>query len=85
MATVDVDRQEPQDVVGQGSMRAEGSDIEPFISTQLKLIQSDAVLRPVTLKYNLLRAEGQVAANSRNPAIQEAPIALKRLIIYRPP
>src|SRR4051812_11291601 len=46
-ATVDVDRQVPPGVIGAESNRAMINDADQFLATQVKLIQSDSVLRPV--------------------------------------
>ncbi len=45
--TIDIDRQEPAEVVGQDSMGTAANDNEAFLATQIKLIQSDSVVRPV--------------------------------------
>src|SRR5512132_1583290 len=55
--TIDIDRQTPTGVVGQEAMRTATSDAEQFLATQVRLIQSDSVLRPVAQKYNLLELE----------------------------
>ena len=52
-ATVDVDRQTPTGVIGQEAVRSTSNDADQFLATQVKLIQSDSVLRPVVEKYNL--------------------------------
>jgi capsular exopolysaccharide synthesis family protein len=87
-ATVDVDRQAPSDVVGEDSARsATLNDADQFLATQLKLIQSDAVLRPVAEKFDLLNREGQLDKNNPEKAQKaaNAPVALKRLKVTRPP
>ena len=87
-ATVDVDRQAPSEVVGEDSTRtAAPSDADQFLATQVKLIQSDAVLRPVAEEYHLLSREGQTnsASAEREQLLAEAPITLKRLKVTRPP
>ena len=61
-AAVDVDRQAPSGVVGQDSNRLSVNDADQFLATQIKLIQSDSVLRPVAQKYKLLEQEGQISA-----------------------
>src|SRR5580698_10162640 len=50
-ATVDVDRMIPTAVIGQESSTRASSmnDSDFFLATQVKLIQSDSVLRPVAL------------------------------------
>jgi polysaccharide biosynthesis transport protein len=87
-ATVDVDRQAPSEVVGEESTRAAApNDADQFLATQIKLIQSDAVLRPVAEQYHLLSLEGQTssAASEREQLLAAAPISLKRLKVTRPP
>src|SRR5258708_15098885 len=46
-ATVDIDRQTPPGVVGQDATRSALNDADQFLATQIKLVQSDSVLRPV--------------------------------------
>ncbi|MDQ2947635.1 MAG: GumC family protein, partial [Acidobacteriota bacterium] len=85
-ATIDVDRQAPQGVMGQDSQRNTPNDADQFLATQVKLIQSDAVLRPVAEKYKLLEQEKQLPADRTKSAnVEEAPILLKKLKITRPP
>src|SRR5258706_12074331 len=55
--TIDVDRQTPVGVIGQDAMRTANNDAEQFLSTQVRLIQSDSVLRPVAQRYKLLELE----------------------------
>ncbi len=75
-ATLDVDRMVPTAVIGQeSSARASSNtDSELFLSTQVKLIQSDSVLRPVALKLKI-----PIPASRR-----EAPVTLPYLTIARP-
>lgn len=88
-ATVDVDRQAPSEVVGQDSTRSEAApnDADQFLATQVKLIQSDAVLRPVAEQFHLLDREGQLEKLSPEKAQEtaRAPVVLKRLKVARPP
>lgn len=87
-ATVDVDRQAPSEVVGADSTRAaELSDADQFLATQIKLIESDGVLRPVAEQYHLLEREGQIrsASDLHAQEVESAPVVLKRLKVTRPP
>jgi len=87
-AAVNIDRQAPTEVVGQDSTReAAPSDADQFLATQVKLVQSDAVLRPVAEQFDLLRQEGQIKKQKleRTQQIAAAPIMLKRLKVARPP
>jgi len=87
-AVVDVDRQAPSAIVGQDSNRSVGSnDADQFLATQVRLIQSDAVLRPVAQKFKLLEREQQIDASQPEYARKaaNAPVLLKRLKVTRPP
>lgn len=80
---IDIDRQTPAGVVGQEAARSAGNDAEQFLATQVKLVQSDAVLRPVAQRYRLREAEKAVSALPENA--EAAPVVLKRLRVTRPP
>jgi capsular exopolysaccharide synthesis family protein len=85
-ATVDVDRQTPTGVIGQESMRSTANDADQFLATQIKLIQSDSVLRPVVEKFGLRRMAGEVeTAESTAAQAEDAPVVLKQLKVSRPP
>jgi capsular exopolysaccharide synthesis family protein len=86
-ATVDVDRQAPSEVVGEDSTRSTApNDADQFLATQVKLIQSDAVLRPVAEQFHLLDSEQQLKGMSPEEAQERAraPVALGRLKVTRP-
>src|SRR5574341_2662684 len=59
-ATVDIDRQMPTGVIGQEASRSSTNDADEFLATQMKLIQSDSVLRPVAERYRLRELEGEL-------------------------
>lgn len=86
-ATIDIDRQEPSTVVGQDSSRAAAlNDSDQFLATQLKLIQSDSVLRPVAQRFKIRAQDIEDRGKDRTTArAEEAPITLKRLTVKRPP
>ena len=86
-STIDVDRQTPTGAIGQESMRSVLNDSDQFLATQVKLIQSDSVIRPVVQKYKLLDIEKEVTdvAPIRKAEAEEAPIILKQLKVTRPP
>jgi len=87
-ATIDVDRQAPAGVIGQDAQRMAPNDSDQFLATQIKIIQSDSVLRPVVASYRLPIAD---AGTSSSPAAlptsraQDAPVKLKSLSVTRPP
>jgi len=87
-ATVDIDFEAPADVVGDNNTHSTSDleDPETFIATQIKLIQSDAVLRPVAEEFHLL---GQEDASNKVSAekLQQraaAPVSLSQLSVNRP-
>ena len=79
-ATVDIDRQMPTGIIGQEANQTGLNDADQFLATQVKLIQSDSVLRPVAEKYNLLTLE----AGNPNTELS-GPVVLKKLNVARPP
>lgn len=86
-ATLYVDRQEARGIVGQESQAAVMSpaESEQFLASQVRLIQSDSVVRPVAEQYNLLEKEKQLDVPGEKARAQEAPILLKNLRVTRPP
>ena len=86
-ATIDVDRQSPSGIIGQEANRATLNDADQFLATQVKLLQSDSVLRPVVQKYKLLEHEGTLKTDNPAEAAarQDAPIRLNKLKVTRPP
>jgi polysaccharide biosynthesis transport protein len=85
--SIDIDRQVPTGVLGEEATRSASNDADQFIATQVKLIESDSVLRPVVDKFNLRKAEEDALeeAVDQSAASLEAPIILKHLKITRPP
>lgn len=84
---IDVDRQSPSALIGQDATRAASNDADQFLATQIKLVVSDAVLRPVAEKYNLLELEHQFKTRT-DEGIRltgNAPILLKQIKVSRPP
>lgn len=84
---IDIDRQSPSAVIGQDSTaRSSINDADQFLATQMRLVLSDAVLRPVAEKYKLLHLEKQfgVASERSRSAASNAPILLKQLKVTRP-
>ncbi len=85
--TVDVDRQMPTGVLGPEAMQNATNDADQFLATQVKLIQSDSVLRPVVDKYRLRDVEKDALeeAIDKSATSIEAPVVLKHLKVTRPP
>jgi len=87
VATVDIDLRMPAGIVGADSRQLSSLDGDQFMATQMKLIQSDSVLRAVAEKYKLPEIEKQDPATAELPAstIKNAPVLLKKLRVSRPP
>ena len=84
-ATIDVDRQTPTGVIGQDSVRIANNDADQYLATQMDLIKSDSVLRPVVQKFRLREIEkDQFEGGPQTAAREDAPVALKRLEVTRP-
>lgn len=87
-ATVYVDRGEAKNIVGRESEGAAFPtlDAEQFLATQVRMIQSDSVVRPIAQRYSLLEKERQGGDDPAQKArAADAPIELKRLRVSRPP
>jgi polysaccharide biosynthesis transport protein len=85
-ATIDIDRQGPTGAIGQDALRTNANDSDQFLATQIKLIQSDSVLRPVVRRLSLLEREPDAVEKLEGsaPEAKEAPLMLKRLRVGRP-
>jgi capsular exopolysaccharide synthesis family protein len=84
-ATVDVDAQFPSEAIGQEDTGQRDLDSDAFLETQIKLIQSDAVSRPVAEQYHLLNLDARARGNpSEAQRIAEAPVSLGHLRVKRP-
>jgi polysaccharide biosynthesis transport protein len=84
--TIDIDRRMPTGVLGDESTQVANNDADQFLATQIKLIQSDSVLRPVVDKFNIREVEPDAleeAIDTSNTSI-EAPVILKPLRVTRP-
>ncbi len=86
-ATIDIDRRMPTGVLGEDSTQMVNNDADQFLATQVKLIQSDSVLRPVVDKYKLREVEPDALeeAVDTSDTSREAPVELKPLRVTRPP
>ena len=89
-ATLDVDFTAPSEAVGEESTRAadlNAYDPDQFLATQIKLIQSDAVLRPVAEQYHLLSPNEKANGSASPPeqSMASAPVSLGQLKVTRPP
>jgi len=84
-AKVDIDRRTPNSIVGQESQQTPSNDADEFIATQVQLIESDSVLRPVFEEFKLTDAELETPRNNLPGDVADSPIVLKNLKVTRPP
>ena len=84
-ATIDVDLQAPNEVVGENSTQAYSvMEPEDFLATQMKLIKSDAVLRPVAEQFHLIGDEEETQNAAKTQQVAAAPVSLGQLSVTRP-
>ena len=85
-ATVDIDREVPTGIVGPEARRMGLNDSDQFMATQISLIESDSVLRPVADQYKLRELEKDSSDDARDSVrSHDAPVVLKQLKVARPP
>jgi polysaccharide biosynthesis transport protein len=84
-ATIDIDRQAPAAVIGQDAARMAPNDADQFLATQVKIIQSDSVLRPVAQRFHLIRSQEAAGNPASDAKSDSAPQTLKDLKVTRPP
>jgi succinoglycan biosynthesis transport protein ExoP len=86
-ATIDLDRQSPSGIVGQEANRiVAANDSDQFLATQIKLIQSDSVLRPVAQRFNLFKSSSDHLLSADELRLQAAaPVTLPQLSVSRAP
>ena len=87
-ATIDVDRQAPAGIIGQDATnRVDLYDADQFLATQVKIIQSDSVLRPVAQHFHLpVKEDNALPGHPAIPAVRvaNAPVSLPGLKVTRP-
>jgi uncharacterized protein involved in exopolysaccharide biosynthesis len=66
--TIDIDRRLPTGILGQEALQSATNDADQFLATQVKLIQSDSVLRPVARRFKLREHEEGLAADAPLPS-----------------
>lgn len=84
-ATIDIDRTVPTGVMGQDSNMTSYYDADQFMATQVRLIQSDSVLRPVEQKFKILKYEERDTSVAKPIDPEEAPVGFRELKVTRPP
>ncbi len=83
-ARIAIDMKTPASVLGEPTMAGSASDAEQVFNTELQLIQSDAVLRPVAERFHLVSNK----APKKMPAgmtPSDASISLSKLGVVHPP
>jgi capsular exopolysaccharide synthesis family protein len=85
-AMIDIDRRMPAGIFGQDATQYPGADADQFLATQINLIQSASVLRPVVERHHLATdpRSAEPGADSLDRTA-DAPIELKDLRVTRLP
>jgi capsular exopolysaccharide synthesis family protein len=81
--TIDVDRRAPTGVVGQDANTTAVGDTDQFLNTQVRLIQSDAVLKQPAQEFGLNKTPGSVGMSNLTVTRPNATFLI--LINYRSP
>jgi capsular exopolysaccharide synthesis family protein len=81
--TIDVDRRAPTGVVGQDANSTAANDTDQFLNTQVRLIQSDAVLKQPAQEFGMNKTPGSVGMSSLTVTRPNATFLI--LINYRSP
>ncbi|MCC6586433.1 MAG: polysaccharide biosynthesis tyrosine autokinase [Bryobacterales bacterium] len=86
-ATIDIDRRMPPGIFGAEAVQSASNDADQFLATQIRLLQSDSVLRPVAEKYNLREAENENWQEElkKDAEAGDTPVILRKLKVTRPP
>src|SRR5437762_5903926 len=86
-AVIDIDHRMPTGILGQEATQSATNDADQFLATQIKLIQADAVLRPVAQKYKLRELENDDwdTRKIKQAEAEDTPVILKNLKVTRPP
>jgi capsular exopolysaccharide synthesis family protein len=87
-ASLYLDRNAAKNLVGQDSQSgsANKGDSDSYISSQIQIVQSDAVLRPVAEKFKLQAVPKDSSEESRRriARLNDAPVQIKGLTVVRP-
>jgi len=85
ISTINIDRQAPSSVLGTDSQKEGLVGDDLYVMTQMKIIESDAVLRPVARKFNLIEREAKAPLTpAQLESVRSAPTVLKQLHVNRP-
>lgn len=87
-ATLYLDRNAAKNLVGQDSQSgsANKGDTDAYVASQIEIVRSDAVLRPVAEKFNLQAAvkDSSEVSRLRTAKLNSAPVKLAGLTVQRP-
>jgi len=86
-ATIDIDRRMPAGIFGNEATQAAVNDADQFLATQIRLLQSDSVLRPVAEKHKLRDVENETWREElkKDAEAGDTPVVLGKLSVTRPP
>ncbi len=88
-ASLYLDRNAAKNLVGQDSQSgsANKGDIDAYITSQMQIIKSDAVLRPVAEKFRLQAKVSDASEENRRQVakVNQAPVQMAGLTVNRPP
>jgi len=83
-ASIDLDFQAPAGVVGDESRQLLSNNTEQFLQTQLRLLTSDSVLRPVAQRFNLIPPDPTAESGRPSVRMADRAVNLPGLSVSRP-
>lgn len=83
-ASIDLDLQAPTGVIGDESRQMLSNNTEQFLQTQLRLVQSDSVLRPVAARFNLIPPDPPAEPGRPLVKMADRAVNLPGLTVSRP-
>jgi succinoglycan biosynthesis transport protein ExoP len=81
-ASIAIDHQMPSTAIGQDSAPTDAGNLDDLLNTEVRIIQSDPVLRPVAEQYHLLDQKKPAGQLMRGA---DGPVELKGLTVARIP
>jgi polysaccharide biosynthesis transport protein len=90
-ARITIDQRIPSTAIGQEAAAPGSSDVDQLMTTEIQIIQSDAVLRPVAEQFHLMKdgitsgTWNSRATSTSDESVGDAPVALSNLSVVRLP
>ena len=84
VAKISIDEKISSQIISDGSVQTGGNDADQLFTTEVALIQSDGVLRPVAEQFGLMMTDAKTSKLPGGMSAADAPVSLKHLIVTHP-